>query len=168
MFKLQQEIQLINQFLKRFANNLTGNTTDADDLYQDTLVKIYLNRNRFETDSNFKAWAATIMRNIFINDYRKRARRRAIISHHSNTIFSNTNIKIFNMGEHNLAEEDLLEIIDKLHTNYKTPFWMVYQGYKYEEIAEMMDLPIGTIKSRVFFARKKLIRMYSTKHLSRA
>ena len=127
-----------------------------------------MNKERFESGSNFKAWAITIMRNVFINDYRKKVRRRAIIRYQPSKSLLNKNASDYNMGEHNLVWEDLIDLIDTLPLHYKTPFLMVYQGYKYEEIAEIMDLPLGTVKSRVFLARKKLIRLYNNAHLSRA
>jgi len=165
---LQEHLQRIDHNLLGFALKLTGNNTDADDLYQDTLVRIYLNFDRFEPDSNFKAWAITIMRNVFINNYRKKVRRRAIVSYQPSKFLINKNNQTFNMGEDNLACEDLHEMVDALPKNFKTPFMMVFQGYKYDEIADIMDLPLGTVKSRVFFARKKLMRMCNATYLNRA
>lgn len=170
MINLEKQIQLIGSTLSRFALKLTRNETDAKDLYQDTLIRIFMNKDRFEPGSNFKAWAVTIMRNIFINEFRKKVRRRNILNDKSNHAYINGNTKTFNNGESNLISEDLCEIIDALPENFRTPFLMVFQGYKYEEISEIIGLPLGTVKSRVFFARKKLIRMYNSteKQLSRA
>jgi len=168
MINLQKQLQLNNPALKGFALKLTGNAPDADDLYQDTLVRIILNKDRFEAGSNFKAWAITIMRNMFINEYRKKVRRRAIVNYEPSRFYKNTTAKIFNLGENNLVCEDITEMIDELSQSFRIPFLMVYEGYKYDEIAEMMDLPLGTVKSRVFFARKKLMRMYQATYLNRA
>ncbi len=165
---LKSHLQQIDHTLLGFALKLTGNNTDADDLYQDTLVRIYLNFDRFEPDSNFKAWATTIMRNVFINNYRKKVRRRAILNHQPSNFLINKNSQAFNLGEDNLACKDLYEMVDALPQSFKTPFIMVFQGYKYDEIAEIMDLPLGTVKSRVFFARKKLMRMCNATYLTTA
>lgn len=168
MINIQTQLQRTSAALHGFALKLTGDASDADDLFQETLVRIFLNKNRFEENSNFKAWAITIMRNTFINEYRKKARRRTIINQPPTKSFLNRNAKIVNMGENNLACEDLYGMIDALSPKYRIPFNMVYEGYKYDEIADMMNLPIGTIKSRVFFARKKLMVMYNEHYLSRA
>jgi len=161
MIDLQKQLKLVGPILNGFALKLTNNIPDAEDLYQETVIRIFMNKDRFEPDSNFKAWAVTIMRNIFINEYRKKVRRRIILDDKSNQAYLSSHLKAFNKGENNLIQEDLYEIVDALPQNFRTPFLMVYQGYKYDEISEMMALPLGTVKSRVFFARKKLIAMYN-------
>jgi len=168
MINLKKQLQLNNYALKGFAIKLTGNTADADDLYQDTLVRILMNKSKFETGSNFKAWAITIMRNLFINEYRKKVRRRTIVNYQPQHFYKNTDAKIFNLGENNLVYEDLSEMVDNLSQSFRIPFLMVYQGYKYDEIAELINVPLGTVKSRVFFARKKLMRMYNNAYSTRA
>jgi len=170
MTNIEKELQLVSSALKGFSLKLTGNTTEAKDLYQDTLIRIFMHKDRFEPGSSFKAWAITIMRNTFINEYRKKVRRRTILNDKSNQTYLSSNINTFNKGEHNLAWEDLHNIIDALPQNFRVPFLLVFEGYKYDEISEMMALPLGTVKSRVFFARKKLMKAYKRNegHLNRA
>jgi RNA polymerase sigma-70 factor (ECF subfamily) len=140
---------------------LTGNTDDAEDLYQDTALRIITNADKYNPGTNFKAWAVTIMRNIFINNYRKKVRRNLIIDQTPNNYYLNSGESVIeNDGEERVAYKELVEMVDSLPEDFRTPFMMAFQGYKYDEIAEQLGSPLGTIKSRIFFARKKLQKMY--------
>ena len=141
---------------------LTGNSDDAEDLYQDTALRIITNADKYRQGTNFKAWAVTIMRNIFINNYRKKERRNLIIYQTPNDDYINSGERpIENDGETQVAYKELVEMVDRLPDDFKIPFMMAYQGYKYDEIAEELGSPLGTIKSRIFFARRKLQKMYA-------
>lgn len=142
-----------------FALKLTQNIDDAKDLVQETVYRSFKNRKRFEAGSNFRAWTMTIMKNIFINDYRKRTRRRAKMVHDysDNQYFMNSGERtIENQGVSQINVEEITEIIKRLPEDLKIPFVMHYRGYRYEEIAQQVDIPLGTIKSRIHFARKQL------------
>ncbi|MCP3931327.1 MAG: RNA polymerase sigma factor [Bacteroidetes bacterium] len=159
----------ISNSLRAFSLKLTGNNDDAEDLYQDTALRIITNADKFRPNTNFKAWAVTIMRNIFINNYRKKVRRNMIIDQTPNNYYLNSGDRVVdNDGETGVAYGELMKMVNALPEDFRKPFWMAYQGYKYEEIAEELGSPLGTIKSRIFFARKKLQKMYKIAYRERA
>ncbi len=140
-----------------FALSLTSNDEDARDLLQETILKALTYRNQFTANTNFKAWVFTIMKNTFINNYRRNQKSR-------NT-FDGTDDALRSAYKRNYASEtpemvhsvaEMNKYIDRLDDDFRIPFRMHTDGYKYKEIAEQLDLPIGTVKSRIFFTRKKL------------
>ena len=166
---IYHQLEKIGNSLRAFSLKLTGNETDANDLYQDTALRIISNADKFQENTNFKAWAVTIMRNIFINNYRKKVRRGTILDQTPNNYYINSGSQsIENDGETRMAYKELLRMVSALPEDFKRPFWMAYKGYKYDEIAEQLDAPLGTIKSRIFFARRKLQKMYETAEAVRA
>ena len=165
---IQEQLSKINSSLRAFAMKLTGNDVDAHDLYQDTVLRIMANADKFRDGTNFKAWAITIMRNIFINNYRKRVRRGTILDETANSYYIDSGSNVINMGESDASYKELLKMVATLPEEFKRPFWMAYKGYKYDEIADELDAPLGTIKSRIFFARRKLRNMYEHANLIRA
>ncbi len=143
--------------LLRFAFKLTSDHDDAHDLLQETSLKALDNRDKYTPDTNFKGWLYTIMRNIFINNYRKVMR--------DNTFVDRTeNLYHLNLSEEHTFEStekayDIKEIHRAVHAlpkEYRIPFAMHISGFKYREIADKLNLPIGTVKSRIFFTRQKL------------
>jgi RNA polymerase sigma-70 factor (ECF subfamily) len=143
--------------LNSFAYNLTKNTEEAKDLFQETAFRAMTNREKFNPGTNFKAWLFTIMKNIFINNYRKKMKANTIIDSTENLYYINSGSNtIANSGENNILMKELQTMITGLEDGIRIPFMMHYEGYKYQEIAEELDLPLGTIKSRIFFARKAL------------
>ncbi len=166
---IQALLAKITSSLRAFSLKLTGNMDDAEDLYQDTALRIMTNAEKYKSGTNFKAWAVTIMRNIFINNYRKKVRRNLIIDQTPNNYYINSgNRTVANDGESVVTFNELQELVDKLPDDFRVPFLMAYQGYKYDEIAEQLGSPLGTIKSRIFFARKKLQKMYENAMRERA
>jgi RNA polymerase sigma-70 factor (ECF subfamily) len=149
--------------LKNFALSLTRNTDDALDLLQDTYVKAITYREKFEDSTNLKAWLFTIMKNTFINAYRRNVKTRALIVK-GDDIALNRAFKqnSYDHSESRLNAKEIIKHIEKLDDDYKVPFTRYYNGYKYEEIAQEMQLPLGTVKSRIFIARK--ILMDALKH----
>ena len=169
MTAIYEQLESISGSLRAFSLKLTGNAADADDLYQDTALRIMSNADKYQEGTNFKAWAVTIMRNIFINNYRKKVRRGTILDQTPNNYYINSgDVSVNNDGETNAAYKELLKMVSSLPDEFKRPFWMAYKGYKYDEIAEKLDAPLGTIKSRIFFARRKLRKMYETATQERA
>ncbi len=159
--QIQEQLDAISSSLRAFSLKLTGNSVDAEDLYQDTALRIITNADKYKQGTNFKAWAVTIMRNIFINNYRKKVRRNMIIDQTPNNYYINSGDKLVeNDGEANVAYNELMKMVNTLDEDFRRPFLMAYQGFKYDEIAEQLGSPLGTIKSRIFFARKKLQKMY--------
>jgi RNA polymerase sigma factor (sigma-70 family) len=146
----------IENKLKYFAYSLTSNSEEAKDLLQETILKALTNRDKFTDPRNFNSWAYTIMKNTFINNYRRNVK--------SNTIFNKTgnneNIPhkqeaISPESEH--AYKEIQKKVNSLQDDFRIPFQMFTDGFKYKEIAEKLDIPIGTVKSKIFFARQKLM-----------
>jgi RNA polymerase sigma-70 factor (ECF subfamily) len=161
MASIYEQLNSITDSLRAFSLKLTGNVADANDLYQDTALRIMANADKYREGTNFKAWAVTIMRNIFINNYRKKVRRGTILDQTPNNYYINSgDVTVENDGINNASYKELLKMVSSLPEEFKRPFWMAYKGYKYDEIAETLDAPLGTIKSRIFFARRKLRKMY--------
>ena len=152
------EILLTNaDFLKPFAINLTRDTEAANDLYQDTLYKALSNQEKYNEGTNIKAWLFTIMRNIFINNYRRKAKQKTIFDNSPNDFLINQNqATISNAAESDMRIKEIKKAIQGLPEIFKIPFLLYFDGYKYNEIAEVLTEPLGTIKSRIHFARKLL------------
>ena len=147
----------LDTLLHNFAYNLTKNGEDAKDLYQETAFRALTNRDKFRIGTNFKAWSFTIMKNIFINNYRKKARSKTIIDSTDNMFYINSGSNAVDNGaESNIMMEELSKMIGGLDEIIRIPFLMHYKGFKYQEIADELALPLGTVKSRIFFARKEL------------
>ncbi len=158
--------------LNAFAYNLTKNQEDARDLYQETAFRAIINKDKFRPGTNFKAWLFTIMKNIFINNYRKKVKKNTIIDSTDNMFFLNSGSTVIaNDAERNILMQELEKMITNLEDSIKEPFMMHYTGFKYQEIADQLELPLGTVKSRIFFARKALKKMilahYGDYHLVR-
>ena len=144
-------------FLKPFAINLTRDNEDANDLYQETLYKALANHDKYNAGTNIKAWLFTIMRNIFINNYRRKVKQRTIFdSSASEYLVNQKQVSIGNAAEANMRMKEIQAAIRQLPEIFKTPFLLYFDGYKYNEIAELLQEPLGTIKSRIHFARKLL------------
>jgi RNA polymerase sigma-70 factor, ECF subfamily len=147
----------LTEALNAFAYNLTRDQEDAKDLYQETAYRAMTNRDKFAEGTNLKAWLFTIMKNIFINNYRKKKRKNTILDSTDNMFFLNSGEgSIGNEAESNILMGELENMVDSLNPSIKIPFAMHYEGYKYQEIADLLDLPLGTVKSRIFFARQEL------------
>lgn len=144
-------------FLKPFAVNLTRDTEAANDLYQETLYKALANKEKYNVGTNIKAWLFTIMRNIFINDYRRKAKQRTIFDSTPNDFLINQKqVSVANGGETEMRMKEIYEAIHNLPEIFKVPFQLYFDGYKYQEIADALGEPLGTVKSRIHFARKLL------------
>ncbi len=145
------------EFLKPFAITLTRDSEAAKDLYQETLYRALANKDKYNVGTNIKAWLYTIMRNIFINNYRRKSKQQTIFDSTPNDFLLNQNQAITaNAAEVNLRMKDIQEAIYKLPEIFRNPFLLYFDGFKYHEIAEMLNEPLGTIKSRIHFARKLL------------
>jgi RNA polymerase sigma-70 factor (ECF subfamily) len=153
------EINQMSGMLQAFAYKLTKNFDDSKDLYQETAYRALTNQDKFRHGTNLKAWMFTIMRNIFINNYRKKAKSNTIFDATDNQYYLNTGMEsqqVHNAAESTILMQELNGMVDNLDDSIRVPFIMHYYGYKYQEIAEQLDLPLGTVKSRIFFARKEL------------
>lgn len=163
MIPFKNEVLNAQKFLKPFALKLTNDAVDAEDLLQETMFKAFSNENKFAQGTNLKAWLFTIMKNIFINDYRKRVKQNTVVDTTDNLYYINTSTVIGNTGERNFIMRDIQQALLQLPSEFRVPFMMYFNGYKYNEISEKLNLPLGTVKSRIFFARKdlkKLLKQY--------
>jgi RNA polymerase sigma-70 factor (ECF subfamily) len=143
--------------LRPFAISLTKDNEVAKDLYQETLYRAFTNKDKYHSGTNIKAWLYTIMRNIFINDYRRKAKQKEILNKSVDDVFVNSGSLIAtNNAESNFQQKEIRMAVHHLPEIFKTPFLMYFQGYRYNEIAEVLNEPLGTIKSRIHFARKTL------------
>ncbi len=141
--------------LRYYALSLTSDQEKASDLLQETMLKALTNREKFSDNTNFKAWVYTIMKNTFINDYRRKIKSKNSLSDPQNgysTLLGNESPS----PESVYHSEEINRSISQLTEDYRIPFTMFLDGYKYKEIADELDLPLGTVKSRIFFTRKRL------------
>jgi len=146
------------QGLEYFAYNLTSDREDAKDLMQDTFMKAIAYKDKFREATNLKAWLYTIMKNTFINNYRRQVKSRTIIDQSEDLYYLN-NAKDQNDRNPSVIynAKEIHKQVDALQDEYKVPFTMHTEGFKYKEIADHLELPIGTVKSRIFLARQKLM-----------
>ncbi len=162
VLQFNQELLELQDKLKYFALSLTQDDDDANDLLQETTLKALTYRQKFVDNTNLKAWLFTIMKNTFINNYRK-------IQKNRNTFEKIDDVySIAFKGSYNSetpenihSVKEMEQKIELLEDDFKIPFTMHTSGFKYKEIADELDLPIGTVKSRIFFTRKKLQTMLS-------
>ena len=144
-------------FLKGFALGFTRDMQDAEDLIQDTMVKALRYKNNFKEGTNIKGWLYTIMRNIFINNYRRKKFQNTIVDTTENQFFINSSTQMqADTVTTVINEQDIRDSIDSLKDEFRVPFNMFVEGFHYDEIAEELAIPMGTVKSRIFHARKKL------------
>ena len=156
----QTKLLSLQSNLLNFAYMLTSNRDDAYDLLQDTTLKALDNEDKYVDNVNFKGWVFTIMRNIFINNYRKVARSATIIDQTEDLYHLNLPQESgVGTPEGSVAAGEISAAINSFSDEYRIPFSMHVAGYKYNEIAEKMNLPLGTVKSRIFFARQRLQKM---------
>ena len=155
--QFQSNLQEVQENLRRYALKLTQDTNDADDLVQDTSLRALTHRDKFVSDINFEGWMMTIMYNIFLNNQDRVERRRKIFD----TTVDILNVPLVTEGGYSTPDgamniREIYSEIEKLSEHTRTPFKMFLSGYKYSEIAEKIGIPEGTVKSRIFFARKAL------------
>ncbi len=152
------------EFLKPFAITLTHDAEAAKDLFQETLYRALSNKDKYNVGTNIKAWLYTIMRNIFINNYRRKAKQNVIFDHTPNDfLLNNSRTVTTNDAIADLGTREIQEAIFKLPEIFKNPFLLYFDGFKYQEIADMLGEPLGTIKSRIHFARK-LLKLQIERH----
>ncbi len=155
--EFNSNILSISKALKPFAMRLTRDLDDAKDLLQDTLIKAFTNREKFSEGTNLKAWMYTIMKNTFITNYQKMVKKNTFIDTTENLHYLNSaKYTTVNGAVSQFAMDDINKALEILHEDYRTPFVMYFRGFKYYEIAEKLDIPLGTVKNRIHIARKEL------------
>jgi RNA polymerase sigma factor (sigma-70 family) len=144
-----------SEYLQPFAITLTKDRETAKDLCQETIYRALINVEKYQAGSNLKSWLYTIMRNIFINDYRKK-KRQPLASGDESLLLYRIDVSQTGSAYNKLAKKEIDQVISLLPPIFRMSFLLYVEGYKYNEIAEMLNEPLGTIKSRIHFARKTL------------
>ena len=156
---LSSEIASLHGTLKRLSRRFTRDSEESSDLVQDTILKALVYKHKFTEDTNLQGWLFTIMRNTFINHYRKSQRDKTFRDTSADLYFLNVeDTHTFSSGEKKYEWSELWRNIDSLKEELRVPFKLHTSGYKYHEIGEHLDLPMGTVKNRIFQARKELQR----------
>lgn len=164
MTDFNRELYLYKDSLRSFAFSFTKDADDADDLVQDTLLKAIHYATKFKDGTNLKGWLYTILKNTFINSYRRKVKINTLVSV-TDEISSDQlrHSASNNRGENKCMMDDIHKALDKLQPEYYIPFIRYFEGYKYHEIAEDLNIPIGTVKTRIHAARgilKNNLKMY--------
>jgi RNA polymerase sigma-70 factor (ECF subfamily) len=151
------KIASLRSTLQAFTRRFTRDKEESHDLVQDTLLKALMYREKFREDTNLKGWLFTIMRNTFINNYRRLQRERT--SHDTTKDLYYLNVEdehTFNRPQENVEFKEIWENVHEIKDEFLIPFKMFTSGYKYHEIALHLSIPIGTVKNRIFHARKEI------------
>lgn len=159
MTKFEFNVQIVQHqsVLKRYAYYFTNCTEDANDLVQETTLKAMLCHEQYRSGTNLKGWLYTMMRNIFINQYRKHARV-GMVGEHESDLSNSVGLQwsCENGGDDRCLKKDIVNALSDLQFDYRHPFHLFYWGFKYHEIAEQLQIPIGTVKTRIHMARKQM------------
>lgn len=147
--------------LVRYAHTLTSDAEEVNDLVQETLLKALDNEDKFLPGTNLLGWAFTIMKNIFINKCRKEVQDQSYINNlgvisqdHEDHSASP------DYSEYSYDIREIYRLLDALPDEYRVPFTMHISGFKYREIAEKLNLPLGTVKSHIYLTRQKLLNIF--------
>ncbi|AEW20554.1 Sigma-70 region 2 [Tannerella forsythia KS16] len=155
--QFQKKLLGMQENMMNFALMLTANREDAQDLLQETSLKVLDNREKYVDNRNFKGWVLTVMRNIFINNYHRVLRTQTVVEQDVDLYNLHvTNDSSFDTPDGTCQLQEITGAIDALNEELKAPFSMYVSGYRYHEIAEALHIPLGTVKSRIFFARQEL------------
>jgi len=143
--------------LRTFAYRFTKDDEEINDLLQDTMIRALKYYGQFKEGTNLRAWLFTIMRNTFINEYRRNTRKNALITTEEEISSAHLSASATaNAAEGSFAMRDIQKALASIPSQYSTPFIKYFEGYKYEEIATAMDIPVGTVKTRIHMARQLL------------
>lgn len=145
-----------SDFLKHYARSLTDDAEDSKDLFQETIMKALVNEDKYKAGTNLKAWLYCIMRNTFINGYRK-SKKFPTVSISDDSVMYHPGKKAINDGISKTRLNEILKEIELLPKVSRQSFQLHYMGYKYSSIAKILNEPIGTVKSKIHIARKTLI-----------
>ena len=155
--EFSHQIAGLRGILKDFTRKFTSDKDESHDLVQDTMLKALIYRDKFRENTNLKGWLFTIMRNTFINNYRKNRRARKISDQAKEFIFQSTEDEhTFSRPHASLEYSDIWNNVNDLREELRAPFEMNCTGYKYQEIADHLGIPLGTVKNRIFHARKEI------------
>jgi RNA polymerase sigma-70 factor (ECF subfamily) len=164
-YEFQQHLVSLRHQLYYFALSLTRDRDTAQDLLQESLLRALTYREKFQDNTNFKAWLYTIMRNTFINDHRRGKRTNALMDRVEHDHLRTMRVETAASTERTVKQREIDQSLAKLDDAFREPFRMHHDGFKYHEIADRLGIPIGTVKSRIHQARHRLIDMLSDKHV---
>lgn len=150
----ENRLSSLRPLLVRFSRKFVANSDDSGDLVQDTLLRALRYRNRFKDDNNLQGWLFVIMRNTFINQYRKARHERGFVSLDATQPLAKHELS--QNADAALYAAELQQTIDAISADLRKAFLMHMSGYKYDEISEHLSIPLGTVKSRIFLARQEL------------
>lgn len=156
--QLQQQIEKSRPLLVGFARKFTKDPDDIEDLVQETLAKSVKYKNEYENNPRVMSWLFVIMKNLFINQYRRGQRR---LEYENETLCDVRDMGCSepfsrNTGEGKFTMDDIESAMKKLPAESSEIFNMHIEGYKYREIASYFNIPEGTVKTRIHHARKFL------------
>jgi RNA polymerase sigma-70 factor (ECF subfamily) len=155
--EIQYKLISLEKDLNRFAYKLTADKEEARDLVQETFLKALRYCNKYSYESNFTAWTYTIMKNTFINWYRRSSRQNSFVNNTNKDLSKFYNISSEScLPDSEYFSKELVNAIETLKEEFKLPFKMYYEGFRYQEIAEKLEVKLGTVKSRIYVARKLL------------
>ena len=159
--QFQKKLLSMQENMMNFALMLTANRDDAQDLMQDTTLKVLDNQEKFVDNINFKGWVLTVMRNIFINNYHKIVRTQTVVDQGVDLYnLDVVNDSGFDSPDGSYQIQEITKAINGLNNELKVPFSMFLSGYKYNEIADKLDVPLGTVKSRIFFRSTRITKSF--------
>lgn len=164
--EFNQQLIGLRQQLYYFALSLTKDRDNAHDLLQESMMRAITYRDKFRDNTNFKAWVYTIMKNTFINDHRRAKRTKTLMDTVDRERDQVRRIQTPASAEASVKMSEISRSLERLDPTFREPFLMHHEGYKYHEIAEHLNIPIGTVKSRIFQARQRLMGMLTDKHIN--
>lgn len=154
--EFESQVISLSDYIYNSAKIFTRDEENARDLAQETILRALENYEKFKMNTNLKGWLKVMMRNIFINNISKKANKN--ISYNS----EDYRVMIGEVEEYSpenqYATNQIQRFVEDLSDDYRVPFQMHNAGYKYHEIAEELNIPIGTVKSRIFQARRILAK----------
>lgn len=155
--EFSHQIAGLHSILQGFTRKFTSDKEESNDLVQDTMLRAMIYREKFRENTNLKGWLFTIMRNTFINNYRKKRRVTKLTEKAKESVFQSIEDEhTFNRPHENLEFDEIWKNVNDLREELRTPFKLNCIGYKYQEIADHLGIPLGTVKSRIFHARKEI------------
>lgn len=164
-YEFQQHLVGLRQQLYYFALSLTKDRENAQDLLQESMLRALTNRDKFQDNTNFKAWLCTIMKNTFINEHRRGKRTGALMERMETERTGPHRVETTTSPESSVKLREIDNSLSRLDDTFREPFRMHHDGFKYHEIADQLGIPIGTVKSRIHQARHRLMDMLSDKHV---
>lgn len=155
--EFNHQVASLKGTLELFTRRFTTDKMESEDLVQDTVLKALTYRDKFKANTNLKGWLFTIMRNTFINKYRKNQRARTSTDDTPELYYLNVaDNYTFNTPDGTYEYNDIERCVNEIKEDLLTPFKMYTEGFKYHEIADQLNIPIGTVKNRIFHARKEI------------